>query len=69
MVVAENGQNQMITKGALDNILAVCDQIQLGDKTLPLDGDHLKTIQERLCWLERPGISRFGGGDQTCSPD
>ena len=32
VVVEENGQKRMITKGALDNILAICNRLQLGNE-------------------------------------
>ena len=48
VIVEENDQKQMITKGALNNILAACSQINLGDQVPSLDGDHLSGIQERF---------------------
>jgi Mg2+-importing ATPase len=60
VVVEENDQKQMITKGALDNILAVCNRIQLGDENLPLDGDLLKQIRERFADWSGQGFRVLG---------
>ena len=60
VVVEENGQIQMITKGALDNILAVCNQIKLGGENLLLDGNHLKAIRERFADWSGQGFRVLG---------
>jgi len=54
VIIEENGQTQMITKGALNNILAACSQIKLGDQNPSLDSNHLNGIQERFAaWSEQ----------------
>jgi len=60
VVVEENDQKLMITKGALDNILAVCDRIQLGAEILPLDGDHIRTVRERFADWSNQGFRVLG---------
>ncbi|UCF29292.1 MAG: magnesium-translocating P-type ATPase [Chloroflexota bacterium] len=60
VLVAENSQIQMATKGALDNILAVCDWIRLGDEILPLDGSHLKTVREKYAIWSEQGFRVLG---------
>jgi Mg2+-importing ATPase len=46
------GQNEssptMITKGALENVLAVCSQVQIGNEEKALDSGQLAKIQERF---------------------
>jgi Mg2+-importing ATPase len=46
-VVAEQNESSptMITKGALENVLAVCSRIQLGDEEKPLDDEQQAKIQ------------------------
>jgi Mg2+-importing ATPase len=60
VVVVENGQKLMITKGALDNILAVCNQIELGDGNQPLAGNPLKQIRERFAGWSDQGFRVLG---------
>ncbi|HRW08529.1 MAG TPA: HAD-IC family P-type ATPase [Caldilineaceae bacterium] len=43
----------LITKGALDNILAVCTQVQVGETVVTLDADQLAAVQQRyVAWSE-----------------
>lgn len=60
VIIEENAQKLMLTKGALDNILAVCDRIRLGDEILPLDDDHLKDIQTRFAAWSQQGFRVLG---------
>jgi Mg2+-importing ATPase len=44
----------LITKGALDNVLAVCSQVQQGEALVPLDDAHRAEIQQRFAaWSEQ----------------
>jgi Mg2+-importing ATPase len=44
----------LITKGALDNVLAVCSRVQQGEVLVPLDDAHLAEIQQRFAaWSEQ----------------
>lgn len=48
-VVAQNGVlHYMITKGALENVLAVCSHFKAGEEEKPLDGGIQAQIQERF---------------------
>jgi Mg2+-importing ATPase len=51
-VVVQDGKNSgpaalMITKGALDNVLEVCTQVQNGETVVPLDDKQRAKIQQR----------------------
>ncbi|MCJ7550041.1 MAG: magnesium-translocating P-type ATPase, partial [Anaerolineae bacterium] len=51
----EDGQDagavRMITKGALDNVLAVCSAVRTPDGDVPLDAAHQEAIRQRyLAW-------------------
>jgi len=48
VVVHEGEQHLLVTKGALDNVLAVCTQVQDGAGTAPLDDAHRTQIQRRF---------------------
>ena len=47
VVVQEGERRLLITKGALDNVLAVCTQVQAGEDAAPLDDAHRVQIQRR----------------------
>ena len=74
VLVSEAGEIQMITKGALDNVLAGCDRVQLGDVIASLDGNHLKTIQESFAKWSGQGFRVLGVATKplmeacSCSP-
>ncbi|MDH4138454.1 MAG: HAD-IC family P-type ATPase, partial [Anaerolineae bacterium] len=48
VVVQDGEQRLLITKGALDNVLAVCVQVQAGEATVLLDDAHRAQIQRRF---------------------
>jgi len=59
VVVSQDGEGEgssptLITKGALDNILAVCRQVQVGKATEPLDDARRAEIRQRFAaWSEQ----------------
>lgn len=75
VVVEERGQIQMVTKGAMKNVLAVCDRIRLGDTLYPLDGNQLETINKRFADWSGQGFRVLGVGTKpmrencSCSID
>jgi P-type Mg2+ transporter len=55
-VVTANAQGErtLITKGALENILRICTQVQTGDESHPLDAGALSAIEGRYSeWSEK----------------
>jgi len=50
----------LITKGALDNVLAVCTAIQSGGTAVPLDQEHLAGIQQRFTAWSAQGYRVLG---------
>jgi Mg2+-importing ATPase len=77
VVVAGGGNpTYLITKGALDNVLAVCSQVQQGETVTPLDDAHRAEIQQRFTgWSEQGfrvlGVAIRQGMDvlHTCTRD
>ncbi len=54
MVVEEQGACRLIVKGALDNILAVCSQVQTAGGSLPLDAAQNQALRARYAaWSEQ----------------
>jgi len=56
IVVAQpdSGDALMITKGALEQVLEACDQVQRGDATVPLDASALEEIRRSFtAWSEQ----------------
>lgn len=51
VVVEREGQRSEITKGALENVLAVCSHVRLNGRDDPLDAAHKAGLQERyVAW-------------------
>jgi Mg2+-importing ATPase len=74
VVIGENDQTMMITKGALDNILAVCDRIRFGDEILTLESSQLQTVREKFAGWSGQGFRVLGTSTKplqdacACSP-
>jgi len=54
VVVRQNGQDTMITKGAFDNVLSVCTQAQADQQVIPLEAQLSAAINQRFQdWSEQ----------------
>ena len=55
VVTADNkGARTLVTKGALDNILSICDRVQVGDDLVPLDDGQRAGIDQRYSdWSDK----------------
>jgi P-type Mg2+ transporter len=54
VVVREKNQDTMLTKGAFENILSICTQAQIGDKTVPVSGELTTQVHQRYQdWSEQ----------------
>ncbi len=54
VVVREAGQNTMLTKGAFENILGICTQVQIDNSTIALDDEITSQIHSRYKdWSEQ----------------
>jgi P-type Mg2+ transporter len=65
VVVAQGGWGEitaptLITKGALDNMLAVCSQVQAGEAAMPLDDARRAEIQQRFAAWSTQGYRVLG---------
>lgn len=57
VVVSENGQHhELICKGAVDEVLAVCDRVQHGDRVEPLDAALLARLRDVTAQLNAEGL-------------
>jgi Mg2+-importing ATPase len=66
VVVARNGQSPLlITKGALDNVLAICDDVQRGTAVVSLDEGMTKQIQRRYTDWSAQGFRVLGVAIKT----
>ncbi len=65
VVLRQNNQNRMITKGALEKVLEVCTQIQVGDQTLPCDAAQTKGILARYSDWSTQGYRILGVADKV----
>ena len=55
-----NSEHFLITKGALDNVLAACIQAQDGNHVVPIEGDPRSQIQERYSEWSAQGYRVLG---------
>lgn len=54
VIVERGGQRMEITKGALENVLAVCCCLREGGQDLPMDDEHQKALHKRYeDWSEQ----------------
>jgi len=58
----------LITKGAVDKVLAVCTQVQDGEAAVPLDGGHLAQIQQHYAEWSGQGLRVLGVATKTVPP-
>ncbi len=54
------GERTLITKGALENILNICTQVQVGDGSHPLDDQALAGIEQRYSEWSEQGFRVLG---------
>ncbi len=60
VLVEDNGQNLIVTKGALTNILEICSQVETtGERTVDL-GEHLTTIEDQFAAFSAQGLRVLG---------
>ncbi|MCW5880349.1 MAG: magnesium-translocating P-type ATPase [Anaerolineae bacterium] len=65
IVVQEaDGARRLITKGALDNVLAVCATVRDGDAAVPLDDAHRAEVQRRFAEWGDQGFRVLGVADR-----
>jgi Mg2+-importing ATPase len=68
VVVEQNGiLLNLVTKGALENVLAVCSRIQIGGEEKPLDNGMQSKIQERFEQWSAQGYRVLGVAVKTVS--
>ena len=65
IVVKTQGKLLQITKGALDNVLEACTQVQEGDSNVPLNDDHQQQIQQRYTAWSEQGFRVLGVAVRT----
>ena len=55
-----NGRTRMVTKGALEEILAVCDAVEVDGQVLPLNDELVRQVTERGAALADEGMRVLG---------
>ena len=68
VVVMETEEPLLITKGALDNVLAVCSDVREGSGRVPLDEAHRTRIQERYVQWSGQGYRVLGLATKAVAP-
>jgi Mg2+-importing ATPase len=62
IVVEEKEDRTLITKGALDNVLAVCSMVREAYGAIPIDDSYLSAIQRRYAEWSEQGFRVLGVG-------
>jgi len=60
VLVEEENEIQMITKGALNNILVVCNRIRINNEVLPLENLQLQDVQSKFSGWSEQGYRVLG---------
>ena len=60
VITLENGHRTMIVKGALSNVLAVCDTVEQDGQPAPLDTETAAAIQQKFAAWSAQGIRVLG---------
>jgi Mg2+-importing ATPase len=68
VVVQDGEQHLLITKGALDNVLDACTQMQEGEIVMPLDDAHRAQIQQRFAEWSGQGFRVLGMATKPVPP-
>jgi Mg2+-importing ATPase len=68
VVVQHGNECLLITKGALDNVLAVCTQVQDGKASVPVDDAHRTQIQRRYEEWSGQGFRVLGVATRSLPP-
>jgi Mg2+-importing ATPase len=59
------GERTLITKGALDNVLSICDSVQTGEGVRPLDAARRAGIEQRFSEWSAKGFRVLGVATKT----
>jgi Mg2+-importing ATPase len=68
VVKGSEGAPVLITKGALDNVLAICSQVREGGSAIPLDDAHRTEIQGRFAEWSGQGFRVLGVATKQMVP-
>jgi Mg2+-importing ATPase len=68
VVVLEREERLLVTKGALDNVLAVCSHLREGSDRVPLDEARLARVQERYAEWSGQGFRVLGVATKAVPP-
>lgn len=65
VIASPLGGRTLITKGALDNVLSICDSLQTGDGIQPLDATRRAGIEQRFSEWSARGFRVLGVATKT----
>lgn len=69
LVETGSGEPEMITKGALDNVVDVCDRVRIGDQTPALDVELKEEISKKFKEWSKQGFRVLGIASKPVSLD
>src|SRR5574344_1290515 len=56
VIVKQKSNYRMLTKGALESIIKICDKVLEGNKTIKINKKHIETIEKKAQELEKMGM-------------
>jgi Mg2+-importing ATPase len=68
IVIQDGAGRLLITKGALDNVLAICTQVQDGAAVVPLNGQRQAPIRQRMIEWSAQGFRVLGVAMKPVAP-
>lgn len=68
IIFDENGSVRMATKGALDNVIAICTEIRMGSSKTPLNDERREEIGRRFREWSEKGFRVLGVASRALEP-
>ena len=56
VVESENGKRQLITKGAVEEMISICSFVEVNGEVLPLNEELIKTVMNMVTKLNEDGM-------------
>ncbi|WMM24707.1 magnesium-translocating P-type ATPase [Tissierella sp. MB52-C2] len=69
VVESENGKRQLITKGAVEEMISICSFVEINGDVLPLTEDLIKTVMDMVTKLNEDGMRVLAIAQKNNVPD
>ena len=69
VVESENGKRQLITKGAVEEMISICSFVEINGEVLPLNEELIKTVMNMVTKLNEDGMRVLAIAQKNNVPD